>query len=45
MHNIYSLHIFTVHVLDVWCSLHHYQGERMCSLLNTTCCYAFIIHG
>ena len=44
MHNIYSLHIFTVFLLHVF-GVTTSPGRTLCSLLQTTCCYAAIIYG
>lgn len=45
MHNIYSLHIFTVFLLHVLVLLTTSPGRTLCPLLQTTCCYAAIIYG
>jgi len=43
MHNIYSLHIFTVFLLHVLVLLTTSPGRTLCLLLQTTCYYAAII--
>lgn len=44
MHNIYSLHIFTVFLLHVLV-LHHYQGELCVRYLKTTSSYTATVYG
>jgi hypothetical protein len=45
MHNIYSLHIFTVFLLHVLVLLTSSRGRTLCPLSQTTCWYAAIIYG
>ena len=45
MHNIYTLHIFTVFLLHISVLLTLSSGRILCPLFNTTRCNAAIIYG
>jgi len=44
MHNIYSLHTFTVFVVHVFGVIFTVIVRTVCPLLRTTCCYAAVVY-